>query len=245
MLDTLTARQTQVLKSLIDEYIETAIPVGSEALEKKYDLGVSPATIRNEMFALTRMGYLRQPHTSAGRIPSPKAMKFYIDQLMEEKQMSITDEVKAKEDVWDARGDINSLLQEAAQALAQQTGNLSVAAMDDGHVWHSGYSHVFSHPEFADVEVCINLFGMLEHNQRIGEVFFNRMAGASPVEVVFGEDLGWEGLSPVSIIGTTFMINGHNAALGIIGPTRTSYQTVIPVLRYFGNLVQEIAGSGR
>ena len=83
MSDALSARQTHILKSLIDEYIEAAEPIGSESLEKKYDLGVSPATIRNEMLTLTKMGYLRQPHTSAGRIPSPKAMKFYIDQLME------------------------------------------------------------------------------------------------------------------------------------------------------------------
>ena len=245
MVDTLTARQTQVLKSLIDEYIETAVPVGSEALEKKYDLGVSPATIRNEMLSLTKMGYLRQPHTSAGRIHSPKAMKFYIVDLSGCQQMSLTDEVKAKEEVWDARGDINSLLKEAAHALSQQTGSLSVAAIDDGHIWHSGYSNVFAHPEFADVEVCMNLFGMLEEAQRIGEVFFNRMGGSAPVEVVFGEDLGWEGFSPVSIVGTTFTVNGQNAALGVIGPTRTSYQTVIPVLRYFGNLVQEIASPAR
>ena len=93
MANGLTARQTQILKSLIDEYIETAVPVGSDALEKKYNLGVSPATIRNEMVALTKLDFLRQPHTSAGRIPTPLAMKFYIDQLMEEKlkMLSILD----------------------------------------------------------------------------------------------------------------------------------------------------------
>jgi len=245
MSDTLTARQTQVLKSLIDEYIETAIPVGSEALEKKYDLGVSPATIRNEMMMLTKTGYLRQPHTSAGRVPSPKAMKFYIDQLMEEKQMSVTDEVRAKEDVWDFRGDTNSLLREAAQALASQTDSLSIAAIDDGHIWHSGYSHIFAHPEFADVDVCTNIFGMLEEASQISELFFKKMSGISTVEVVFGEELGWSGMSPVSIVGTTFNIDGRVAALGIVGPTRISYQTVIPVLRYFGNLVQEVAAASR
>src|SRR4030042_2395988 len=107
MTDGLTARKTQILKALIDEYIETAQPVGSENLDKKYNLGVSPATIRSEMVALTRTGYLRQPHTSSGRIPSPQAMKFYIDQLMEERQMSLADEVKTKEEVWDARGNLD------------------------------------------------------------------------------------------------------------------------------------------
>src|SRR3990172_4218401 len=129
MTDALSARQTQILKSLIDEYITTAEPVGSESLEKKYSLGVSPATVRNEMFALTRNGYLRQPHTSAGRIPTPRAMKFYIDQLMEEKQMSVAEEVKAKEEVVGARQDISVLLDEATHELAHITKSLSVATL--------------------------------------------------------------------------------------------------------------------
>ena len=87
MSDGLTARQTQILKVIVDEYIATAAAVGSEALDKKYNLGVSPATIRNEMVSLTKSGYLKQLHTSAGRVPTPVAMKFYIDQLMEEKQI--------------------------------------------------------------------------------------------------------------------------------------------------------------
>jgi heat-inducible transcriptional repressor len=73
MAEGLTARQIQILKSLIDEYIETAEPVGSGALDKKYNLGISPATIRNEMVTLTKFGFLKQPHTSSGRVPTPKA----------------------------------------------------------------------------------------------------------------------------------------------------------------------------
>ena len=112
-MNALTSRQTQILKALIDEYIETAEPVGSGPLEKKYNLGVSPATIRNEMANLTRLGFLKQPHTSAGRIPTSGAMKFYVDQLMEEKQMSLAEEVKAKEEVWDERADFNKFLNES------------------------------------------------------------------------------------------------------------------------------------
>src|SRR3989338_6863047 len=129
MAEALTARQTQILKAMIDEYMETAEAVGSENLEKKYNLGISPATIRNEMVVLTYLGYLRQPHTSAGRIPTPKAMKFYIDQLMEEKQMSLADEVKAKEEVMDAGNDFDELLDEATHALSHATQSLSVATV--------------------------------------------------------------------------------------------------------------------
>ena len=240
MTDALTARQTQILKALIDEYIYTAEPVGSEALEKKYSLGVSPATIRNEMSALTSNGFLRQPHTSAGRTPAPKAMKFYIDQLMEEKHMSLTDEVKAKEEVWDARDDIDELMDEAAQALAERTRSLAVASLDSGKVWHAGYANVLSNPEFANRQVCANLFSFLEESERMQELFFGQAVSGSPIDVLFGEELGWPELYPVGVVTAHFKAGGKNGALSVIGPVRLAYPTIIPTVRYFKNLIEEV-----
>ena len=80
----LTDRQIKILKAIIEEYIETAEAVGSQTLDKKYGLGVSPATIRNEMVRLTANGFLKQPHASAGRVPTPMALKFYIQNLMQQ-----------------------------------------------------------------------------------------------------------------------------------------------------------------
>src|SRR5437762_12833664 len=99
----LTRRQIEILKGLIEEYIKTAEPVGSETLEKKHNLSASPATIRNEMVRLTDLGYLKKPHVSAGRIPTPMGMKFYVKQLMKEKELSVAEEVSLKEQVWDLR----------------------------------------------------------------------------------------------------------------------------------------------
>lgn len=241
MSDTLTVRQTLILKSLIDEYITNAEPIGSESLEKKYSLGVSPATVRNEMLSLTKMGYLRQPHTSSGRIPSPKAMKFYIDQLMEERQMSLADEVKVKEDVREKASDMDALLDEATHELSHVTQALAVCTLDKGDkVWHAGYSHVFHNPEFADIEATSSLFTFIEEMSQLQELFFRRMTGTSPVEVIFGEELGWPGFNPVGVVGSRFELAGNRGALGVIGPTRQEYQRVIPVIRYFKDLIEEL-----
>jgi heat-inducible transcriptional repressor len=240
MTEGLSARQTQILKALIDEYIETAEPVGSEALDKKYNLGVSPATIRNEMAVLTKLKYLRQPHTSAGRVPTPVAMKFYIDQLMEEKDMSLADEVKAKEEVWDVRGDMDRLLQEATHALAERTKSLAVAATDEGKVWHSGYANIFANPEFADMAACAQLFNFIEEAESIHELFFGKHLTGSPIDVFFGEELGWQDMMPIGVVTTRFKIKGHNGALGVIGPVRLRYPVIIPTLRYFKNLLEEV-----
>ena len=246
MTNGLTARQTQILKAIVDEYITTASAVGSEALDKKYNLGVSPATIRNEMVDLTKSGYLKQLHTSAGRVPTPTAMKFYIDQLMEEKQMSLVDEVKAKEEVWDSRADLKALMEEATHALADATQSLSVSALEeDGNkkFWHSGYSHLFESPEFSDLRACANIFSILEQGEKMHRLFFEISRPTSTLDVLFGEELEWPELAPAGIITTHFNVRGKPAALGIIGPARLSYSTVIPILKYFRNLIEEVASA--
>jgi len=250
MTDGLTSRQTQILKTIVDEYIATAEPVGSEALDKKYNLGVSPATIRNEMVALTRLNFLKQPHASAGRIPTPVAMKFYINQLMEEKQMSIVDEVKAKEEVWDSRDDIDELMNEATHALAFRTKSLAMAALKGGttgsgkkdRFWQAGHTYIFQNPEFSDVLTCQGLFSIFEEFDKLDRLFFG-FESTSPLEVLFGEELGIPELETTGIVSTHFNIKGKRGALGVIGPARANYGTVIPILRYFGSLIEEIANA--
>ena len=242
MDDQLSARQTSLLKIIIDEHLETAEPVGSVALESKYNIGVSPATIRNEMAALTSKGYLKQPHTSAGRVPTPKGMKFYINQLMEEKKLSVSDEVHAKEEVWDSRDNVERLMRDATHALAHQTNYLAVSTLDDGQAWVHGHSNLFASPEFT-VRVCQGLFEMLEEERRMQELFFGHFTGLSPIEVLFGEELGWESFEPIGMVAARFKVGGQNGAIGVVGPVRLNYPRVIPTVRYFGNLIQELSAN--
>jgi len=239
MTAALNARQTQILKSLIDEYIATAEPVGSVSLEKKYNLGVSPATIRKEMGNLLKFGYLRQPHTSAGRVPTPLAMKFYINQLMEEKQINLTDEVKAKLKLQNVGHNFEQLMSEATQVLADKTQTLAVGLSDEGNVWRWGYAHLFASPEFSDLQVCRSLFSFLEEGKRLHELFFERLTGLSSIEVLFGEELGWPDFKPIGMVATRFSAARKDGAIGVIGPFRLNYSAIIPMVKYFGNLIQE------
>src|SRR3989338_10671105 len=112
-MEDLTQRQVDILRSIIKEYSETGVAVGSEILEKKYKLGVSPATIRNEMVELAKKSYLKKTHFSSGRVPSAKGFRFYIKHLMKAKDLSTTDEVSYKNSVWDDRQEIHRLLSQA------------------------------------------------------------------------------------------------------------------------------------
>ena len=85
---TLDERKRKILQSIIRDYVETAEPVGSRAVVRKHDLKISAATVRNEMADLEEMGYLEQPHTSAGRIPSERGFRYYVDCMMENENLS-------------------------------------------------------------------------------------------------------------------------------------------------------------
>ena len=111
----LNERKKKILQIIIEDYISSAEPVGSRTIARKYDLGLSPATIRNEMSDLELLGYLEQPHTSAGRIPSAQAYRFYVDALIE--PGTLTDE---------RRRNIDDIFQSTAKILSRMTQNVSM-----------------------------------------------------------------------------------------------------------------------
>src|SRR3989344_5415081 len=120
-MDDLTPRQIDLLKVIISEYTEVGKPVGSELLDKKHHLGVSPATIRNEMVELTNKDYLKKGYFSAGRVPTAKAFRFYIKNIMKEQTLSTAQEVAYKSDIWDYKDRTTQLLQNATRSLAKRT----------------------------------------------------------------------------------------------------------------------------
>src|SRR5438477_8296490 len=133
----LTQRQVQILRSVIEEYIETAQPVGSETIEKKRNISASPATIRNEMVKLSEYGYLKKTHSSAGRAPTAQGMKFYVRELMKEKELSTVEEVTLKEGVWDYRDKMQRFLKEITKSLADKTNAVAIVTTDDGELYSS------------------------------------------------------------------------------------------------------------
>lgn len=237
----LTQRQIGILKSLIEEYINTAEPVGSETLEKKYNLSASPATIRNEMVTLTKKGYLKKTHSSSGRVPTPTGMKFYVNQLMKEKDMSVTEEVAVKESLWDYRNREQRFLKELTKTLADKTKALAVATTNDGDIYCSGYANILDMPEFYDIDVTRSLLATIDEFD-----YFRNLCSSiiddEDVHILLGEELGPKLHGPYGFVFTRFQTRMHkNGEVGVIGPTRLDYTYVVPAVRYFGNLVEEIA----
>ena len=142
MTQTLTARDREILEAILTDYIQTAEPVGSRTVSKKYYIGLSPATIRNVMADLEEMGFLTQPHTSAGRVPTDRAFRFYVDSILAVRKLSLIDRDRIEIGLQEESKDINETMKRASSLLSllsKQTG--VVLAPRFG-------SNIFKHIEF-------------------------------------------------------------------------------------------------
>lgn len=124
--DSLTERERRVLQSLVNHYIATAEPVGSRAIAHKYGLGISPATIRNTMQDLEEMGLISQPHTSAGRIPTDKAYRIYVDSMMGKEGLTPSEENRIRREICADYAAVENILEQTARVLATVSRQLGV-----------------------------------------------------------------------------------------------------------------------
>ncbi len=142
----LSDRQVKLLRAVIEEYISTSEPVGSQNLVERYNLKVSPATVRNEMADLMRLNYLTQPHTSGGRTPTDLGLRFYINSLMEEAELPVLQEVSLKQRLWQERFELDKMLRQAVLGLSEVTSLIAVVHLDDNRLFASGMSKVLDYP---------------------------------------------------------------------------------------------------
>jgi heat-inducible transcriptional repressor len=241
----LTQRQIKILKCITEEFIETASPVGSENLERKYNLGISSATIRNEMSSLTQLGYLKKSHLSAGRCPTSMGLKYYIRNLMTPKSMSVSEEIGAKEKVWDYRNEFERLLKETTKELAGRTRAMAISTTDQGSIYSYGASNLLEEPEFFNIDVTKTVLSLIDNTNFWFDIVKKagvNTSGSSEeiIHLLIGEDLGLEHLEPCGFIYQTYESGPHRGILGIVGPARCHYQTLIPVVDYFADLLSTI-----
>jgi heat-inducible transcriptional repressor len=234
----LSDRQKLLLKAIVEEYIEKAEPVGSEVVDKKYNLGVSPATIRNEMVRLTDLGFLRQPHTSAGRTPTSLGFRVYIQELMREKQLPVAAEVAIKEDMMAQRYKEERLLRQAVKALAQRCNMLGLAVDDDGQVYYAGAANILDSPEFYDIDVTRFVLGLFDEFPTLQQII-GKAVGTDPIHILFGEDMEYENLRTTGFVFTRYEMGTRGGVVGVIGPARMNFALVIPYVRYISTLLYE------
>ncbi len=238
-MEELTKRRTKILKAIVDEYIESADPVGSKTLVEKYDLNCSPATVRNEMAYLSDQGFLQKPHTSAGRVPTALGLRYYISNLMKEKEVPVLQEVAIKQRLWQERFQFEQLLRQAALALADVTSNLGLALSSEGYLAHAGAVKVLDYPEFHDIEVTRTVLNLLDHHDLLQELFAKAVSD-SDVHILLGEETELENFAPCGVVFSRFDSGKHSGTISVLGPSRMKFDEIVPAVRYFGKLLGEV-----
>lgn len=159
----LDERKRQVLQAIIDDYISTAEPIGSRTIARKYGLGVSPATIRNEMSDLEALGFLEQPHASAGRIPSAKGYRFYVDCLMGPQQVSDRDTMLINQWFEQKVRRLDEAFQETVRVLSKVTRNVSLLLAPQASECKFKYLQFLPFDEKRVVVVIVTDTGVMEN----------------------------------------------------------------------------------
>ncbi|HQO11028.1 MAG TPA: hypothetical protein PK837_01340 [bacterium] len=220
----LSKRQQLILHTLLKEYVKSAQPVASGILVEKYHLDISPATVRNELMYLEEEGYIYQPHTSAGRVPTEKA---YLLELatagVKKRDLRQSD----KDSLELALSSINNL-KPAAKVLAELSGNAVFWAFHKNNLYHTGLSNLFARPEFKQTEIVYDVSQVIDRMEEIIDNLFNDLPDGP--KVFLGEDNPFG-----SFLGTVILKyrqDGVSGLVGILGPIRMDYNRNLSLLSY-------------
>jgi heat-inducible transcriptional repressor len=232
----LTKRQEEILDKIVRDYIELASPISSEFFEKKHKFGLSPATIRIEFQRLTKKGYLYQPHTSAGRVPTDKAYRYFVDNLLKENLEEFEIEDWIEKEIKDSI----KFLQNLTKNLAKISDSLVLSYLIKENIClKEGWEEVLKEPEFLKRETIFNFAKFLEYFEKsIFDLKIN-----SEIKVYIGKENPFPKGKDFSAIVSKCNFP-KEMIISILGPKRMDYDKNICLMNsiknYFEKLCQKI-----
>jgi len=230
----MTERQAKILSAIVEHYAEVASPVGSQLLARAFE--VSSATIRAEMAELENQGYIAQPHTSAGRVPTDKGYRFYVNNLTSslEKSSERRAERALAARVYDA-GMPERTIRNAVDTLVELTNNLAIGTLGD-QLYMSGLSYLFGQPEFMHPGQVREVATLLDNL----EPWLREASPNEPLNVYIGRENPIGGSSGCSLIISKFRSPySDRSYIGVVGPTRQSYKNVMGLVSQAGKILEE------
>lgn len=230
----MTERQKLILRAVVEQYAEVASPVGSSLLAKVFN--VSSATIRAEMAELERAGFITQPHTSAGRIPTDKGYRYYVNGISEEQETSTE---RRAERALAARVEGGGLpertIRNAVDTLVELTHNLGLATIGN-QLYMSGLSNLFGQPEFAGGNSVQQVARLLDNL----EPWLREAAPNEPLSVYIGAENPIGRSAGASLIISRFRSPySDHSYIGVLGPTRQQYRNVMSLVEHAGRSLEE------
>jgi len=232
-------RQEGVLSIIVRSYVETAEPVSSRSVSRK--LGLSSATIRNVMADLEDMGFIVQPHTSAGRIPTDKGYRFFIDSLMKVRSVEAGVAESAKAEYAHALRSLEDVLERTSHLISNVTNYVGVTLFSKyDKIYLNGTSHMIDEPEFQDFKKLRSLVRCLEEKSDILDIL-NSDLGDENVRIHIGHENKPGFLRDCSVVTRGYKVKGKTSGrIGVIGPKRMVYERVIPTMDFLADTVSAI-----
>lgn len=234
----MTERQIAILAAIIEQYAEVAVPVGSVTLAKLF--GVSSATVRSEMSILEEAGLISQPHTSAGRIPTDKGYRFYVNRIYEASETTVPQidrsarAIEARVQTHVDRAD--RTIRSAVDSLVELTHNLGLATIGD-ELYLSGMGNLFSHPEFSSGSHAQSVARLIDNL----EPWLRETSPNEPLNVYIGSENIIGKTSGASLIISRFRSPFSNDSyIGVLGPTRQDYARTMRLVKHAGSMLEEV-----
>jgi transcriptional regulator of heat shock response len=234
----ITQRQGEILIQIVREYINSARPVSSQLLEKKYGFGIKPAMIRIEMQRLTEKGYLYQPHPSAGRVPTDKGYRFFVDGLLKEGPSEFEEDFEIED--WFV-GEIKStikFIQWLTKNLALASSALALSYFEKEKIfWKEGWERILKEPEFKEEDCIINFTKLLEDFEKnIENLEIN-----SGIKIFIGRENPFKKAKDFSIISSKCCLpEGGEGIISLLGPKRMAYDRNIALINSFKKIIENL-----
>jgi transcriptional regulator of heat shock response len=234
-------RQKQILKAIISEFIQTAEPVGSKTIMVSYKFNVSPATIRSDMADLEKDGFLIQPHTSAGRIPTDAGYRYYVDDLADydlirQQSSSVLKQLKAEFN----KDKLKRQIHDAVALLSKATNNMTFATLPNSRTFYLGISNVLKSPEFIkDPLQASQVIEIVEDNNNFLNFLESLGDFSQNVQIFIGKENILEKIQSCSLIISRYNTLEYSGYLGIMGPTRMNYPYNTIILEEVANLLNQ------
>ena len=237
----LTERKKKILYAVIQDYLETAEPVGSQRISHRYHLDISPATIRNEMAELEELGYIKQPYTSAGRIPSDKGYRFYVDELMRVRKITHREEDFIKKEYTRIELEPEAILHQTLKILSALLDYVTVIAAPKVRVYLSGLVNMLHQPEFRNIARMEKVLDVLEDEELLTHILSESISPTKKISIKIGSENKHKEFRDCSLVITT--CGPQEDFLGIIGPTRMSYNRVVSLMDFISRELNELLKS--
>ncbi len=218
-------RTLHILNALINDFVESAIPVASKKLLESGLFDVSSATVRNEFARLEEVGLIYSPHVSAGKVPTQKGYRFFVDELLrQDEDVALVQEIFQKHLASYHVAKSKSVLFDILRLVAQLSGNVAFLTVDNDRTFYLGLSNVLRSPEFIhEPEKAARIVEILEGRERFESMLRSLRLEEGEVKIFIGEENVFEEISSCAMLVTKFETAHVRGTIGILGPMRMRY----------------------